>query len=77
MILPVLFVGGLFVGFAVGRWWTLLLAVLAGLWIGTTEEVEVSGAVVGIGYGLATGLGILIGVLLRRGLSGDSDAASP
>jgi hypothetical protein len=76
MILLVVVVGGLF-GLVIGRWWTLLLAVLAGLWVGTTEEVEVSGAILGLGYGFASGLGIFIGVLLRRSLSRDSDAASP
>jgi hypothetical protein len=47
----------------------VLLAIPIGAYIGLTERVEVSGSVLGIGYGATAGLGITIGVLIHRGLA--------
>jgi hypothetical protein len=65
-VLPfVLIVAGLVLGLALGRWWVLLAAVAFGLWAGTTEEVEVSGWVIGVGYGGLAALGIASGLGAR------------
>lgn len=66
-MLPLLLIlAGFVFGIALGRWWALLAAVAVGLWIGTTEEVEVPGWVLGAGYGALSGLGIALGVMVRR-----------
>jgi len=70
MLPLVLIVAGFVVGIAFGRWWALLAAVAIGLWVGMTEEVEVSGWVLGFGYGLLSGLGVAGGVMARRLLTG-------
>jgi hypothetical protein len=41
---------------------------LFGIWIGATEEIEVSGWVIGVGYGGLAAIGTTVGLLLRRGL---------
>jgi hypothetical protein len=69
IVLPALIVGGLLFGAVVGRWWTLLAAIAIGAYVGLTEEVEVSGWVLGVGYGVVAAFGIAIGVLIHRGLS--------
>ena len=61
----VLVAAGLLVGLLIGRWWALLLAVAFGIWIAVTEEVEVGGALLGVGYGGIAGFGIALGVALR------------
>jgi hypothetical protein len=67
MILYLLLIGaGLAVGLVLGRWWALLASAGIGLWIGLTEEVEVPGWYLGLGYAALSGLGIALGVLLRR-----------
>jgi hypothetical protein len=53
-------------GLIVGRWWALLAAAGVGVWIGMTEEVEVSGWWLGAGYAAFAALGIAAGILLRR-----------
>ena len=53
------------VGFATGRWWSLLAAAGIGVWVGVVEEVEVPGWFLGAGYALAAGMGIAAGVGLR------------
>ena len=70
IVLPALIVAGLVLGALVGRWWVLAIAVAIGAYIGLTEEVEVSGWVLGVGYGVTAGLGIAIGILIRRGFRG-------
>ena len=64
-----LVVGGLLLGLVIGRWWTLVAPVALGAWIGVTEEVEVPGAFLGIGYALFSAAGVVAGVLLRRPLA--------
>jgi hypothetical protein len=53
-------------GVGLGRWWALLAAAGVGLWVGLTEEVEVPGWFLGFAYAGLSGLGIALGVLLRR-----------
>jgi hypothetical protein len=53
-------------GLVLGRWWTLLAAIGAGLWVGLTEEVEVPGWFLGLAYAGLSALGITLGVFLRR-----------
>jgi hypothetical protein len=61
--------GGLVLGLLVGRWWALLGAVGFGLWIGLSEEVEISGWFFGLAAGVLALVGIGVGVALRRALS--------
>jgi hypothetical protein len=62
----VLIVGGLVFGLVLGRWWALLASVGLGLWVGLTEEIEVSGSYLGLVYAAISGLGIVLGIVLRR-----------
>ena len=62
----VLIVGGFVLGIATGRWWALLAALVVGLWAGMTEEVEVSGWVMGAYIGGPAAIGIASGVVSRR-----------
>jgi hypothetical protein len=66
MLASGLIVAGFVLGIVIGRWWALLPAVAFGLWAGTTEEVEVSGRVIGLGYRGLSGLGVASGVAARR-----------
>jgi hypothetical protein len=76
-MLPVVLISaGFVVGVAVGRWWVLLVSVAFGIWIGTTEEVEVSGWVIGVGYGGLSAIGTALGLLVRRGLGQRSSRSS-
>jgi hypothetical protein len=66
-MLPLVLIGASFIlGIALGRWWALLACVAVGLWVGTTEEVEVPGWVLGAGYGALSGIGVASGVMARR-----------
>ena len=58
--------GGLVVGLVVGRWSALLAAGAVGVWIAIVEEVEVPGWYLGAAYAAISGLGIALGVFLRR-----------
>jgi drug/metabolite transporter (DMT)-like permease len=66
VVVPVLLAAGFLVGLALGRWWALLGAVVVGIAVGFTSEVEVSPIVLGVGYGLVSALAIAMGVTLRR-----------
>jgi hypothetical protein len=68
MLPLILIAAGFVLGVAVGRWWVLLASVAFGIWIGATEEVEVSGWVIGVGYGGLAAIGTAFGLLVRRGL---------
>ena len=68
MLPLILIAAGFVLGVTVGRWWVLLASLLFGIWIGTTEEVEVSGWVIGVGYGGLAAIGTSFGLLVRRGL---------
>jgi hypothetical protein len=57
---------GFIVGLALGRWWALIGAVVVGIAVGLTSEVEVSPIVLGVGYGLVSAFAIAMGVALRR-----------
>jgi hypothetical protein len=66
-VLVLIFVGGGFLfGLLVGRWWALLGAIVVGLVVGLTEEIELSGAFFGLLVGLIALGGIATGVVLRR-----------
>ena len=54
------------VGFAIGRWWSVLAAVAFGVSVGAVSEVEVSPFVLGVGYGLSAAAGICAGVAARQ-----------
>jgi hypothetical protein len=68
MVVPALIAAGLVFGAVVGRWWSLLGAVVIGLLVGLVSEVEVSGTVLGFASGVVAACAIAIGVALRRGL---------
>ena len=76
MLPLILIAAGFVLGVAVGRWWVLLASLLFGIWIGTTEEVEVSGWVIGVGYGGLAAIGTAFGLLVRRGLRQRSSRSS-
>ena len=76
MLPLILIFAGFVLGVAVGRWWVLLASVAFGIWIGATEEVEVSGWVVGVGYGDLAAIGTTLGILIRRGLGQRSSRSS-
>lgn len=76
MLPLILIAAGFVLGVAVGRWWALLASVAFGIWIGATEEVEVSGWVIGVGYGGLAAIGTAFGLLVRRGLGQRSARSS-
>jgi hypothetical protein len=58
---------GLVIGFAVGRWWILLLAIGFAVWIGVVTDVdEVPPWLLAAGYGAVSAAGLALGVLARR-----------
>ena len=57
---------GFAVGLLVGRWWALLAALVVGVWVASVTEVEVSHWFLGAVYAGIAGLGIGLGVGLRR-----------
>ena len=71
-----LIVGGLVLGLVLGRWWALLASVGLGLWVGLTEEIEVSGSYLGLVYAAISGLGIVLGIVLRRLVFARGDRAN-
>ena len=68
MVVPALIAAGLVFGAVVGRWWSLLGAVVIGVLVGLVAEVEVPSAVLGLASGVVAAFAIAIGVALRRGL---------
>ena len=66
MVAPALIAAGLVFGAVVGRWWSLLGAVVIGVLVGLVAEVEVPSAVLGLASGVVAAFAI--GVALRRGL---------
>jgi hypothetical protein len=69
MVVPALIAAGLVFGAVVGRWWSLLGAVVIGLLVGLFFEVEVSRTLLGVASGVVAAVAIAIGVTLRRGLA--------
>jgi hypothetical protein len=72
MALAVVVVVGFALGLAIGRWWTLIAAIAAWMWIWSSTGVdEVPHWFLGLLYGGATAIGIAAGVALtsrtRRG----------
>lgn len=53
---------GFAAGLLTGRWWSLLLAIALGVWVGTTTEIDHT--FLGAAYGLVAAAGIAFGVLL-------------
>ena len=68
MVAPALIAAGLVFGAVVGRWWSLLGAVVIGVPVGLVAEVEVPSAVLGLASAVVAAFAIAIGVALRRGL---------
>jgi hypothetical protein len=66
VVVPVLLAAGFVVGLALGRWWALIGAVVVGIGVGFTSEVEVSPIVLAVGFGLVSAFVIALGVALRR-----------
>jgi len=61
-----LIVIGLLVGFTVGRWPVVLLALVLGVWIGVSTDVELPHWFLGVGYALIFGAALASGVWARR-----------
>jgi hypothetical protein len=60
---------GIVVGVVVGRWWALSAAVAVGVWVMLSTGVdEVPPWFLGLAYGAFTGAGIVLGIMLRRGV---------
>ena len=68
MVVPALIAAGLVFGAVVGRWSSLLGAVVIGLLVGLVSEVEVSSTLLGLASGVIAVFAIATGVALRRGL---------
>jgi hypothetical protein len=66
VIALVFFALGLVIGVAVGRWWSLVLAIGPALWVGIGADVDVPDWVLGLLYFAITGAGIAVGVALRH-----------
>ena len=76
MLALILIPAGFLLGVVVGRWWVLLAPAAFAIWIGATEEVEISGWLIGVGYGGLAALGTAVGLLVRRGLDQRSSRSS-
>jgi hypothetical protein len=76
-----IYVAAIVVGFALGvllRWWALAAAVVFGIWLGSTTDVdEVPGWLLGAGYTLLISLGAALGVVARRGLRPRRESKQP
>jgi hypothetical protein len=69
VLYPIVSLGGLILGLAVGRWWALAAALGLGLWIATTTEVdEVSPWFLGSACGALSGGGDRRRVVIRQRL---------
>lgn len=66
MIIPALLAAGFVFGLILSRWWALVGAIVVGITVGLTSEVEVSPMVLAVGYGCVSAFAIAIGVALRR-----------
>jgi hypothetical protein len=75
MLVAVLIGAGFLLGLTLGRWWALLACVGVGMWVGVTEEVEVPGWFLGLAYAALSGLGVVLGVVLRRSLAKSSQSS--
>jgi hypothetical protein len=66
-VIALVFFGlGVVIGVAVGRWWSLALAVGPALWVGIGADVDVPDWLLGLGYFAITAAGIAVGVALRH-----------
>jgi hypothetical protein len=68
MVIALVIVAGFVLGLAVGRWWALLAAVAAGLWITSATDVEVPDWFLGLAYATIAAAGISAGIMVRRSL---------
>jgi hypothetical protein len=67
VLYPLFVLGGLILGFVVGRWWTLAAPVGIGIYIAVASEVdEVPPWFLGAAYGALAAVGITLGVAFRR-----------
>jgi hypothetical protein len=66
VVVPVILTAGFVFGFALGKWWALVGAIVVGIAVALTSEVEVSPLVLAVGYGLVSLCAIAVGVALRR-----------
>jgi hypothetical protein len=66
VVVPVLVAAGFVFGLALGKWWALVGAVVVGIVVALTFEVEVSPIVLAVGYGFLSLCAIALGVALRR-----------
>jgi hypothetical protein len=66
LIALVFFGLGVVIGVALGRWWSLALAVGPALWVGIGADVDVPDWVLGLLYFAITAAGIAAGVALRN-----------
>jgi len=63
----ILVVGGLILGLAVGRWWTLVAAAGIGIWVATVSEVdEVPPWFLGAAYAALAAFAIAVGIVVRK-----------
>ena len=67
MLYLILVVAGLFLGLAVGRWWTLVAAVGIGVWVAVASEVdEVPPWFLGAAYAVLAASAIAVGIVVRK-----------
>jgi hypothetical protein len=66
-VLPtVLVAAGFLIGMVVGRWWALLVAAGAGVWVALIDETVLDGWFVGGLWASFAAVGICAGILARR-----------
>jgi len=72
MAFAVVFAVGLTLGCLTGRWWIVLAPAAFGVWVFATTGVdEVPHWFLGLAYGGAGVVGVLVGLLIRRRLARD------
>jgi hypothetical protein len=70
LLVLVLVSAGFLFGAFLGRWWALLAAVAAGVWIASSTEIEaVPSWYLGLVYSGLSAVGISAGILVRRRLA--------
>jgi len=69
MAVAFVFAGGLTLGCLTGRWWIVLAPAAFGVWVFATTGVdEVPHWFLGLAYGAAGMVGVLVGLFIRRRL---------
>ena len=74
-----LFAGGFLLGLLAGRWWSLLVPIVFGLfvWSMWADDHEVNAEAIGLFFGTIATVGTAIGVLVRKQAGAESPGERP